>query len=89
MATIWRSRSDSSHVAPLAGSVDRNPYLTYDLVTSAVAPLAGSVDRNAGIKGDFRKQVKVAPLAGSVDRNAERGFVNFGKSRRSPRGERG
>ena len=76
-------------VAPLAGSVDRNPYEVRVLLGEKVAPLAGSVDRNAHLHRAGGSLDTVAPLAGSVDRNdgeEDGGFLPFS---RSPRGERG
>ena len=59
-------------VAPLAGSVDRNPYGFFLLLSlPPVAPLAGSVDRNLQLWCGADDE-GVAPLAGSVDRNAFR-----------------
>ena len=60
-------------VAPLAGSVDRNPEAYMDLYrVGTVAPLAGSVDRNS-YTVDQSRELQVAPLAGSVDRNYQLG----------------
>ena len=60
-----------SRVAPLAGSVDRNPDPPPGhRLQHAVAPLAGSVDRNTTRKNPPQGG-GVAPLAGSVDRNIE------------------
>src|SRR5699024_3054207 len=43
--------SAQRQVAPLAGSVDRNPCFELStLWTTPVAPLAGSVDRNAAVQ---------------------------------------
>ena len=78
------------NVAPLAGSVDRNPLPdTVEAERRRVAPLAGSVDRNASHLADLIDAGQVAPLAGSVDRNSYTPSDEDGDSRRSPRGERG
>ena len=59
------------HVAPLAGSVDRNLILTCRAPPGiSVAPLAGSVDRNFLFAPGLTALGLVAPLAGSVDRNS-------------------
>ena len=56
-------------VAPLAGSVDRNPTEVSGTPRLCVAPLAGSVDRNIS-RSSPTSDIIVAPLAGSVDRNS-------------------
>ena len=82
-------RTRLPHVAPLAGSVDRNLEPPLPPAAGRVAPLAGSVDRNILRTDDWARPITVAPLAGSVDRNfAALPCMRAGLGR-SPRGERG
>ena len=76
-------------VAPLTGSVDRNPSTYGGLYDeSEVAPLTGSVDRNTK-EAYLIHYDNVAPLTGSVDRNIDPLDVVRAGGRRSPHGERG
>ena len=76
-------------VAPLAGSVDRNPYTKHYFRRQMLS----LPSRGAWIEITFMMAPSnlelVAPLAGSVDRNGDVTGIGHQRVGRSPRGERG
>ena len=77
------------HVAPLAGSVDRNLFRSNSyLAWQKSLPSRGAWIEIQRFPAAFLAEI-VAPLAGSVDRNHCNTKVVVDAMGRSPRGERG
>ena len=79
-----------ARVAPLAGSVDRNPELSAGAVQAVtVAPLAGSVDRNKIRALSQEENERSLPSRGAWIEIRRHSTVISRWQSRSPRGERG
>ena len=76
-------------VAPLAGSVDRNPSLSRTMIPDAWSLPSRGAWIEMALQAARLSGFLVAPLAGSVDRNGHDTHGAFRCSGRSPRGERG